>query len=308
MTHAPVLMLGSGAMACFFAARLAASGQRVRMLASWQPGLEALQSNGACLEEADGTRHCYPVEASRDPAQFQGASLALVLVKSWQTERAAQQLAQCLHPQGLALTLQNGLGNLETLAAALGKERVYAGANNFGVTQIQPGCVRLFGRGEIILPRHPHLTAVFDMFNQAGLQTHMQDDIDAILWGKLLINAAVNPLSALLGVPNGRLLESAYAHQLMQNLVTEAARVVAALGIHLPYPDPLARVEEVVRATAENRTSMLQDILRGSPTEIEAITGALIRFADAYGIDVPTNRTLYLLIKSRELNPIKKKP
>jgi 2-dehydropantoate 2-reductase len=306
MTPTPVLIVGSGAMACFFAARLAASGQRVQMLASWKPGLEALQFNGACLEDADGTRNCYPVEANRDPAQFQGAALALVLVKSWQTERVAQQLAQCLHPQGLALTLQNGLGNLETLAAALGKQRVHAGANNFGVTQTQPGCARLFGSGEILLPRHPDLTSVYEMLNQAGLQTHMQDDIDAILWGKLLINAAVNPLTALLGVPNGSLLESAYAHQLMQTLVNEAGRVVAALGIHLPYPNLLARVEEVLRATAENRTSMLQDIQRGSPTEIEAITGALIRYADALGIDVPANRTLYLLIKSREPITIQK--
>ena len=301
MTQSPILVLGSGAMACLFAARLAASGQPVQMLASWQPGLEALQSNGVCLEEEDGTRHFYPVEAAHDPTRFQGATLALVLVKSWQTERAAQQLAQCLSPQGLALTLQNGLGNLETLTALLGKQRAHAGSTTLAATQVQPGCVRMFGEGEIILGRHPALSPLLDRFHRAGLPTRVEDDIDAVLWDKLLINAAVNPLSALLGVPNGRLLESPYTQQLYQDLVAEIMQVVTALEIRLPYPDPLARVEQILRATAGNRTSMLQDCLRGSPTEIEAITGSVIRYATAYGLEVPANRTLYLLVKSREL-------
>ncbi|MEZ4769665.1 MAG: 2-dehydropantoate 2-reductase [Caldilineales bacterium] len=138
----PVLVVGTGALASFFAARLAAADAQVTMLGRWPDGLAALQARGACLVEADGREACWPVRATADPIACRPAGLALVLVKSWQTQRAAAQLASCLAADGIALTLQNGWGNRETLQAQLGAQRVAAGVTTLGATLLGPGRVR----------------------------------------------------------------------------------------------------------------------------------------------------------------------
>ncbi len=126
----PVLVVGTGALACLFAARLAEAGVAVTMLGTWPEGLEALHKHGVRLVGTGDSEKAYAVVATADPAECVGARTALVLVKSWQTERAARQLAECLSPQGLALTLQNGLGNREKLVGVLGEQRVALGVTD----------------------------------------------------------------------------------------------------------------------------------------------------------------------------------
>src|SRR5574341_1040642 len=106
---APMLIVGTGAMACLFAARLSASGSQVTLLGTWRAGIDALRQRGVTLVDGEGREQVCPVRATDDPAECAGARSALVLVKSWQTERAAMQLAGCLAPKGVALTLQNGI-------------------------------------------------------------------------------------------------------------------------------------------------------------------------------------------------------
>ena len=124
------------------------------------------------------------------------------------------------------------------------------------------------------------------------------EDVDALLWGKLAVNAAINPLTALLRVPNGALLESPWAREVMRRAAGEVAAVAAARGIRLPFDDAGAQAEQVARQTALNRSSMLQDVLRGAESEIEAINGAVMRAAESAGVDVPANRLLYALVKA----------
>jgi 2-dehydropantoate 2-reductase len=118
------------------------------------------------------------------------------------------------------------------------------------------------------------------------------------VWGKLVINAAINPLTALLRVPNGVLLERPAAREMMKALACESARVAAAENVELPFADPVAAAEEVARKTAGNRSSMLQDILRGAPTEIDAICGAVVQAAQRHKIDTPANWAAWKLVKS----------
>ncbi len=291
-----VLIVGSGAMACMFAARLAQAGISVRMLGNWKAGLEALQ-HGVCLEIAGRNRR-YPVAAGAELAPCAGAELALVLVKSWQSRRAAQQLAEVLAPGGLALTLQNGLYGRETLAGNLGWERAAAGITTMGATLIAPGCVRPTAGGEIVLGAHSRLKPLLELFTQAGLPARVEPDLKSLLWGKLLVNAAINPLTALLRVPNGALLEMPQARKLLVSLAREGEAVARAAGVRLPYEDTLSEVERVIRNTAGNQSSMLQDVLRGTPTEIEAITGVLLREAERRGVPVPVNQAVYRMLKS----------
>ncbi len=201
-----ILILGTGAMACLFAARLSAAGIAVTMLGGWPDGLEVLRTRGVTLVEADDRRQSYSVTVTGDPASCSGALFALVLVKSWQTARAAAQLGACLDPDGVALTLQNGMGNREKLAQFLGAQRVALGVTTLGANLLGPGLVRSAGEGVISLSVHSRLGPLAEMLRTAAFLVENVPDPDALLWGKLVINAAINPLTALLNVPNGEIL------------------------------------------------------------------------------------------------------
>jgi 2-dehydropantoate 2-reductase len=291
---ADLLIVGSGALATLFAARLSATGVDVIMLGSWQEGLAALRKTGARLNDGDSQI----VEATDNPDDCRGAKYALVLVKSWQTEHIASQLAKCLADDGLAVTLQNGLGNDIILANILGLRRVSRGVTTLGATLLVPGSVRSVGEGVITLERHSRLDELEKMLCQAGFDVSITANMEPVVWGKLVINAAINPLTALLRVKNGDLLTNPPARALMGQLAGEVAKVAEALAVELPFLDPDRAVQDVAQITAENISSMLQDVLRGAPTEVEAINGAVVRMGEQIGEPSPVNRTICYLVKA----------
>ncbi|HET9905308.1 MAG TPA: 2-dehydropantoate 2-reductase [Anaerolineales bacterium] len=293
-----ILIVGTGALATLFAARLSQAGYSVSLLGTWKEGIDALRTNGARLIDASGTEHQFEVQASDDPGEYVGTRLALVLVKAWQTERAAAQLRECLADDGLAITLQNGLGNYETLVKALGGNRVALGTITIGATLLGPGLVKAAGDGNISMERKQMLDPIEAALRSAKFNVQIVEDARSILWGKLVINAAINPLTALLRVPNGELLKRPSAQDLMEALACEVAEVAKAEGIELPFNDPVVAAEDVARKTAVNRSSMLQDVLRNAPTEIDAICGAVVEAAQRHGIDVPANWACWNLIKA----------
>ena len=299
MSPNSILILGTGALGSLFAARLVRAGAGVTMLGSWAAALEALARDGVCLVREDGSEDCFPVQAISDPAHCPGSEIALVLVKSWQTARAAEQLKECLAPDGVALTLQNGHGNREVLAAALGRDRVALGTTTAGATLEGPGRVRQGGEGVTTIERHPRLGPLADLLRAAGFEVAETDSADGLVWSKLVINAAINPLTALLEVPNGVLLEREETRDLMAALAQETAAVAAALGIELVFDDPAASAETVARRTAANRSSMYQDVLRGAPTEIDAICGAIVREGQRLGVATPVNETVWRLVRAK---------
>jgi 2-dehydropantoate 2-reductase len=294
----PILIVGTGALATLFAARLSAAGHPISMLGSWKNGLRALRKNGARLVDADSVEHVYPVDVTSNPADCTGARYALVLVKSWQTERVAGQLADCLAEDGLALTLQNGMGNRELLAGTLGLPRVALGVTTTGATLLGPGLARAGGEGVVSVEAHPRLGPLETALTGAGFNVQVVNDAEALVWGKLVINAAINPLTALLRVPNGELLQRPAAHKLMRILAQEAAAVATAQGIHLPFEDAVTAAEDVARKTAANHSSMFQDIRRGAPTEIDAICGAITRTGEKFGVSTPVNRVCWHLTRA----------
>lgn len=293
-----LLVTGTGALASLFGARLAAAGVEVTMLGSWPEGLAALRAHGVRLVEADGAQRAWPVRIAADPAECRGIPYALVLVKAWQTERAAQQLAACLPADGLALTLQNGWGNRETLEQALGPDRVALGTTTLGATLLAPGVVRAGGQGPVTLGSHPRVQPLANLLRAAGFDVRLANDVAGLAWGKLVINAAINPLTALLRAPNGQLLERPEARALMGLAASEAAAAGLAQGLHLPFDDPVAAAEDVARRTAVNHSSMYQDVQRGRPTEIDAICGAVVQAGERVGVATPVNRTLWLLVRA----------
>jgi 2-dehydropantoate 2-reductase len=294
----PILILGTGALACLFAARYSAAGVPVTMLGTWPAGLESIRQQGVRLVVAGGREQAYLVQAVDNPHACTGARQALVLVKSWQTGRAASHLAVCLAEDGLALTLQNGLGNQQVLEGALGASRVALGVTTVGANLLGPGRVRPAGEGKITLGEHAGIDRMAEGLHKAGFTVETTSDPTGLLWGKLVINAAINPITALLGIVNGELLERPEARWLAAATAREAVEVAQAQGIHLPYPDPEAAVEGVAGRTAANRSSMLQDVQREAPTEIDAICGAIVLAGEQWGVPTPVNRTLWMLVKA----------
>lgn len=285
-------------MACLFAARLASSGNKVTMSGSWEEGLAALRQYGVRILDLDGRDRSYRVEVMKSSENKGDFQQCFVLVKSWQTEQVAKQLGKCLSAKGIALTLQNGLGNDEILKAILTPDRVALGVTTVGARMLEPGYVQFTGNGKIFLDAHPQVSGLSRLLETAGFQVEVVDDPITLLWGKLLINAAINPITALLRVKNGDLLEQQVTRELLGEVAKEAACVALQLGIHLPYTDPILAVEEVARNTATNYSSMLQDVLRGTGTEIEAINGAIVRMGERNGVPTPINRVLWQLVKS----------
>jgi 2-dehydropantoate 2-reductase len=291
-----ILIVGTGALACLFAARLAPHSD-ITMLGTWPDGIRALQEYGVRLVEGE-SETAFPVRATSDPADCTESKLAIVLVKSWQTSRAAEQLSQCLHAGGMALTLQNGYGNLQKLQTILGFERAALGITTSGATLLGPGKVRPGGKGPIHVVPQPKLQSLIEKLINAGFDVEESDDLDSLVWGKLVINAGINPITALLQIPNGALLEQSDAHALMEAAALETAAVAEALGVRLPFDDPVQRVEQVANQTAQNHSSMYQDVLRGAPTEVEAISGAIVQEGERVGVPTPVNKVILHLIRA----------
>ncbi len=293
-----ILIVGTGALATLFAARLSQAGYKITMLGTWKEGIKALRMDGARLVDSKGDEKLFPVHATDDPDECNGLKHAIVLVKAWQTERVARQLKVCLADDGLALTLQNGLGNREVLIQSLGQDRVALGSTTTGATLLGPGLVKEGGEGIISIEQNQALGPIKEALRSAGFNTQLVDDAQSLIWGKLVINAAINPLTALLRVKNGELLERPFARELMRALARETANIAHAENIFLPFDDPVAKTEDVALKTAENTSSMLQDVLRGAPTEIDAICGAVVRMAEKHKIGAPVNWTCWQLVKS----------
>lgn len=293
-----ILLVGTGALATLFAARLSEAGHGVHMLGTWKKGLAELKQHGARMVDANGKERAFQVHATDDPREVSGAKFAIVLVKSWQTARVARQLKESLAADGHALTLQNGLGNLETLALDLGMGRVSMGVTTTGATLVGPGLVRAGGEGVISIEQNQALGPLETALRSSNFNLQIVADAQSLIWGKLVINAAINPLTALLQVPNGELLSHPKARRMMGELARETAEVAEAEHVDLPFSNPVSAAEDVARKTATNLSSMFQDVRRGAPTEIDAICGAVMKMGQKHGIRTPYNKACWTMVRA----------
>lgn len=306
-----IAIIGIGAMGCLFGAKLSQVAE-VTLVGHWPAQLAALRENGLRLIDPDGRSHTLRLSATDDPQTAAPADLALILVKSYQTPQAAATAQQLLAAHGVALTLQNGLGNLEQLTAVLGPQRASLGITSEGAALLAPGVVHHAGTGHTSLAE-PGRTAppepvegaisprqIAELFAAAGFTTSLSPNVAGLVWGKLAVNAGINPLTAVLQVPNGFLAENAAARQLMSLAALEVARVAAAQAIQLPFADAAAQALAVARATAANHSSMRQDVANGRPTEIGAICGAVVAAGRRWGVATPVNGVLQTAVQQAE--------
>jgi 2-dehydropantoate 2-reductase len=297
-----IAIFGVGAMGGLFGAKLTPHAD-VTLVGRWQEQIDHL--NREPLEvryPRHSERVSVQLRATSDPYSLESVDVALILTKSNRTQRVAAEVAQILADDGLAVTLQNGLENYTTLRQYIGDEHCTLGVTAQGAAVESVGVIRYGGVGDTYLATRPDIQQrvqlLADIFNQADIRTHTTEDIEGLLWGKLAINAAINPLTALLRMTNGEIVISDWARDLMHDAATEVERLAQAQNINLPYRDAAQQAEQVARLTGRNRSSMLQDVLRGAETEIENINGAIMRRGEIVGVSTPVNAMLYRLVKA----------
>lgn len=300
-----IAIIGPGALGCLLAAKFTLAGEEVWLVDYRPERLDLLNLQGIFLQAAKGIETTVKVPVG-EAATVGPVDLAIVTVKAYQTRAAVQSLPLLLGSGGMALTLQNGLGNLEEMARVVGPERLLGGASILGATKLGEGKVLLAGLGTTYVgvpsgSRVPsvEVEAVARLFCQAGLPCEVSEDIEAMLWEKLLINVGINPLTAMLRIKNGELPNLPSAWELAVAAATEGKAVAQASGINLSV-EPEARLREVCTATAANRSSMLQDILAGRQTEIEALNAQVAARGAGHGIPTPVNQTLTQIIRALE--------
>lgn len=287
-----VAVIGPGALGCLFAARLALSGISTSLIDYDANRADTLRRQGIIIEEERETLEAYPQIGTTFPSR---PDLVLVLTKAYSTGSIV------LPPEAPVLTLQNGLGNAEMLAERCGTERVLAGATSEAVTWLAPGRIRHAAQGKTCFGSWTACPAehALSLLRQAGFNATLTDNPRQAIWDKVIINAAINPLTALLNVANGILPDKAETRDILHRLAEEAAMVAASEGC------PCAgnageRAEQACRDSQNNISSMLQDIRNRKKTEIEAISGEILRRAEKWHIPVPHTTLVYHLVRALE--------
>lgn len=287
-----VAVVGPGAMGCLFSARLAQSGAQTTLVDYKPERVARLQESGITVDTADGSFVANPTVTTRVPAD---SDLIIVLTKSYSVDRLQ-------FPAEIpVLALQNGLNAVDTLCSNVGSARLLAGVTCEAANLLDEGHTHHAGSGETAFGSWTSCPAddAIEVLRKAGFEVVVTDAPGQTIWEKAAISAAINPLTALLGVPNGKLIEMREVRQLMRDLVVEATKVAATEGYRFDY-SLVERAEEVCRQTAGNISSMLQDVRAHRQTEIEAISGEILRRAQFASLPTPRTRVVWQLVRGLE--------
>ena len=297
-------VVGAGAMGGLYGLSLARAGASVGFFDINQAHIDAITTNGYRLSGVSGD-FTQQVTAASDPAAFAGtADIVLFHPHTLGTADAARAAATVLKPSGWAVTLQNGIGNVEALTDALGRDRVVGGISYHSASLAGPGhAVHTNGGatylGELGGGGSPRVEALAEAMGKAGLKPEIAPDIMSVVWTKFIHNCGINAICAVTGLRSGDVARNEAADALQSRILAEAMAVVDARGIRLTRDDQIdyVRLHTFLRF---NKPSMQQHMEAARPTEIDALNGALVREAQALGVPVPFNEALVMMVKARE--------
>ncbi len=299
-----ITVVGAGAMGGSYGGLLAAAGNRVRVIDTWQEHVDAINRDGLRVDGVYGEQRIQ-VEAAVRPERAETADVVLLFADTNNTEAAARTIAEILTPDGYVVTSQNGIGNVETLQEVLGEERVVGGSSMCSAATIGPGHVSLTHLGpttigEIGGSSSNRVAAFMAALEEAGFPSKPATDIMAEIWQKFVVNCSGNAVAAVTGLRSGEFVDVPDLTPYRVKLVNEVMAVLDAKGITIPDPELIRRIASG-GGRRMNRPSMLQHVLMGRKTEIDTLNGALVREAEKLGIPVPYNESLVALLRGREL-------
>ena len=302
-----IAVIGAGAMGSLFAGRLAACGEDVSLVEVNPANIDAVRERGLRLTIGGADEvHALPI----GPAQtYSGVyDLLIVFTKGMHTEAAVQAVSHLVGPDTLALTVQNGIGNVEKIEPVIPRERIIKGMTNWPATVVETGHVTVPGSGEIHLwPALGDGSAGFDgvcqVLNKAGLNCVADRSVDASIWEKLSFNAALNSVAAITGMTVGEMGDSAEARQIIFSVLDESLATAKALGVAVDDARTRQSVDYALANHRHHKPSMLQDRLAGRPMEIDTITGAVASEAERLAVPAPVTATLAGLLRLIERQP-----
>lgn len=247
-----------------------------------------------------------PIDRTRSPLREGEPTVdaAVICVKTHGTAWAADAAKRILRRDGLAVTIQNGLGNYELLRDAVGQDRAAVGVIYVGARLDEKRELHATGPGRVELgppggaPARRHLDALAKALADGGMTVNVVADPWPSVWRKVAVNAAMNPTTALLGYTNAELVADAAAVRVVDALAGEVARVATAAGVPLGEDEARTAWRDVARMTGPNRSSMLQDVQAGRPTEVDAICGAVHREGERRGVAAPLNQAMTVLVSA----------
>jgi len=302
-----IAIIGAGAMGSLYGGLLAESGNEVHLIDVWKEHVEAINNNGLHIEGLSGDRTINNIKATLNSEEIGIVDLALIFVKSTLTDKAIVDNKIIFGNETIALTLQNGLGNVEKMSSEMNEANVIAGTTAHGSTLLGPGKIKHAGQGKTIIGElsgnvSDRILEIYKTFTEAKLETEISNNVIGLIWDKLLVNVGINALTAITEMKNGQLVEFCETEEILEAAVSEALEVAEKKGIVLGFDNPIAHCKDVCVATAENRASMLQDVINKRQTEIDMINGAIVAEGKKLGINTPVNMVLANLVKVKQKN------
>ena len=299
-------VIGAGNMGCVYGGNLARVGEQVTMIDPWEEHIQAIQAGGLEMDGLHG-EYTVPVGATADPALAPKADVALICVNAYNTGEAAKAARAVLKDSGCALTLQNGLGNVEVLTEVLGKARVVPGLTFHSGDLKGPGKVTHTNQGptylgELDQSRSERLLAIHNAMNRADMEPVLEPDIMATIWGKFVHNCGINAICAITDLRPGHIQEVEEIDEFQTQIIREVLALVEAKGIEIPDGTPLETIKAYC-AKKFHRVSMVQHLVRGRMTEIDALNGYVVRESEKLGLSAPYNDALTRLIKGLQHRP-----
>jgi 2-dehydropantoate 2-reductase len=296
-------VIGAGSMGSLYGGLLARAGFDVTLLDVWAEHVDAIRREGLRLDGITGDV-VVRIRAAVRAAEVPPADVALVLTDANATVEAAAAAQALLRPEGFAVTLQNGIGNVEALAEALGRTRVAGGLSYHSAAVRGPGHVSHTHAGptwlgELNGARTPRLERLATALGAAGFVPTIVEDIQGLIWAKFVHNCAINAICAVTGLRVGEISSHPGADELQTRIIEEALAVVRAQGVVLPEPDPMGSIKDFCRVKF-NKPSMLQHVEQGKRTEIDALNGAIVRAGRRLGVPTPYNEALVWLTQAVE--------
>jgi 2-dehydropantoate 2-reductase len=294
---------GGGAMGGLFGGYLARAGEDVTLVDVSRPAVDAINRDGLCIEEKDGSTPVIKVKASTDPASVGPVDLIVNFVKCYHTEAAVTAAKPMLGADTAILSLQNGWGNADRIAAIVGKPRVMVGLTYHSATLLGPGRVKHTGigpthAGELDSQMSPRLEAATASFRKAGIDVTPSPRIVDEVWKKLALNVCSLPTAALLRFTADELNKHDGTKALMRGLLAELVAVAKAQGIAIDERERWQAITGVLDRAVGGRASMLQDVEAGRQTEIDVVNGAIVEAGDRNGIETPLNDAMVWMVKS----------
>ena len=307
-----ILVMGAGAVGSAVGGFLCQGGHRVSLVGR-DPHMAAIRERGLRIEGIWGAHLIRGLRPFTSVHQVPGEHFDLVLIttKSYDTGDAARQILPLASEDSLVISLQNGLGNVETISQVVGDHRAVGGRLIFGIRVPEAGRAEITVYADKVMLGSPsrkvdfaRLEVIAAAFTKAGIPTEATLEIGQFIWGKVFYNCCLNPLSALLEVTYGELSEHSETRQIMTSVVEEIFAVAGAKGVSLAWRSPLEYQDilfgRLIPDTYAHHASMLQDVMRGNRTEIDALNGAVARLGEETGTPTPVNLMLTQLIKVKE--------